>query len=295
MVGEIERITALIAQEVAIDAALVAVVAAHDLGTFVGGTHTEGCLAAVAAVRADRRDVIHLPGPGLVAIGTGGQRADRANIDTHAALFAVQARQVVRRKLGGNVGSNDGSGSAVLDAKCEHVHAFAAHAHAAVAKNAAWAIKEDDRGPLLLFAMVLGLGVEAFPGAVLVGHVLQLALAAGVAHGAVKRVIAEQKFERGLAGLRDLGRFGLHNHARGDRGGAGGLQLGQLFDPHDAHAAGSLQREAGVVAKGGNFDTGGLAGVDEQRARGGGECFAVYGERYVWHVRCPYGLNNVIC
>ena len=131
--------------------------------------------------------------------------------------------------------------------------------------------------------MVLGLGVEAVGGAVLEGHVLQLALAAGIADGAVERMVAEQQLQRGLAGLGDLGRLGLDDHAFGDRRGAGGLQLGHLLDADDAHAAGGLQREAGVVAEGGDLDARGLAGLDEQRARGCGELFAVYGKGYVSH------------
>ncbi len=39
MVGEIERVTALDAEEVAIDAALVAVVAAHDFHAGIGTAH----------------------------------------------------------------------------------------------------------------------------------------------------------------------------------------------------------------------------------------------------------------
>ena len=173
--------------------------------------------------------------------------------------------------LGGDVRRDDGGGAAVLDAEREDVHAFAAHAHAAIAEDAARAVEVDDRRPLLLFAVVLGLGVEAVGRAVLEGHVLQLALAAGVADGAVERVVAEQQLQRGLARLRDLGRLGRDDHALGDRRGAGGLQLRHLLDAHDAHAAGGLQREAGVVAEGGNLDAGGLAGVNQQRARGCGE------------------------
>jgi hypothetical protein len=137
--------------------------------------------------------------------------------------------------------------------------------------------------------MIFGLGVEGVGGAVLEGHVLQLALATGVADGAVERMVAEQHLQRGFAGLGDFGGLGLDDHALGDRSGAGGLQLGHFLDADDAHAAGGLQREAGVVAEGGDLDAGGLAGFNEQGARGGGELLAVYNERdvgfgYVWHV-----------
>ena len=161
-------------------------------------------------------------------------------------------------RLGGwDIGGDDGGGAAVLDAEREDVHAFAAHAHAAIAEDAAGPVEEDDGGPLLLFAVVLGFGVEGFCGAVLEGHVLELALAAGVADGAVEGMVAEQELERGFAGLRDVGGLGEDDHAFGDRCGAGGLELGHLFDADDAHAAGGLQREARVVAEGGDLDAGG--------------------------------------
>src|SRR5438552_18756415 len=99
---------------------------------------------------------------------------------------------MVGRRLGRDVGSDDGGCAAVLDAEREDVHALAAHPDAAVTQNAAWAVEVDHRRPLLLFAVVLGFGVEAVGGAVLEGHVLQLALAAGVADRAVERSVAEQ-------------------------------------------------------------------------------------------------------
>jgi len=74
--------------------------------------------------------------------------------------------------------------------------------------------------------VLLGLGVEAFARAILEGHVLQLALTAGVADRAVERMVAQQKFNRSLARLRDFIRLGDEDLALGDGGGAGGLQLG---------------------------------------------------------------------
>jgi hypothetical protein len=131
--------------------------------------------------------------------------------------------------------------------------------------------------------VLLDLNKFRFARAVLEGHVLQFALAAGVADGTVERVVAEQELECRFAGLRDFRALGGDHHAFGDRGGAGGLKLGNFFEAHDAHAAGSLEREAGVVAEGGNLDAVGAAGLNEQRARGCGELFAVDGECYVSH------------
>ena len=58
--------------------------------------HAERGLAAVAAMRADGGDVVHLPRARLVAIGAGGERADRADIDAHAAFFAVEMVAFIR-------------------------------------------------------------------------------------------------------------------------------------------------------------------------------------------------------
>jgi hypothetical protein len=57
------------AEEVAVDAGLVAIVGADDLYSIVGLADAEGDFTAVAAVSADGGDVIHLPGAGLVAVG----------------------------------------------------------------------------------------------------------------------------------------------------------------------------------------------------------------------------------
>ncbi len=140
--------------------------------------------------------MVHLPWPRLVAIAAAGQCADGTNVDAHAALLAVETVAAI--------GRNDGAYAAILHAERPHVHAFAAHARAAIAENAARPIVEHCGRPLLLVAVLLGLGVEAFAGAVLEGHVLQLALAAGVADRAVERMIAEEEFDGSFAGLRDL-------------------------------------------------------------------------------------------
>ena len=181
------------------------------------------------------------------------------------------------------VGRDDGAGAAVLHAQRPDVHAFSADADAAVAKDAAGAIKVNDGGPLLLVAVLLDLDKFRFVRTVLEGHVLQLALAAGIAHRAVERMIAEQHFDGGLASLRDFRTFGGDDHALGDGRGAGGLQLGHFLDADDAHAARGLQRKARIVAEGGNLDAVGTAGFNEQGARGCGELLAVDSEGNVSH------------
>ncbi len=246
VVREVEGVAPLDAQEVIVDAALVAVVAAHNLHAGIGAAHAQRGLAAIAAMGADGADMLHLPGTGLVAIRARGERADRANVDAHAALFALQVIFFI--------GRNDGTDTAVLHAQRPHVHAFAADAHAAVAQDAARPVEEHHRRPLLLILVLLGLHVPGFGGAVGERHVLQFAFAARVAHRAVQGMVAEQQLDHRLTGLAYFFIVAGDDHALADHRGARGLQLGHLFDLHQAHAAGALQRQVGVVAERGHFN-----------------------------------------
>ena len=243
-------------------------------------------------MRADGGDVVHLPGARLIAIAAAGERANGADVDAHAALLAVELAGLA---VGSNVvGGDDGDDAAILHADGPHVHALTAHADAAVTEDAAGAVVVDGGRPLLLVAVRLGLGVKAFACAVLEGHVLQFALAAGIADGAVEGVVAKQEFDGGFARLDDFRRLGDKDLALRDGGGAGGLQLGHFFLADQAHAAGGLQAEAGVVAEGRDFDAGFAAGFNEQHARGSGELFSVDGESYVWHLNpCALALFDL--
>ena len=76
------------------------------------------------------------------------------------------------------------------------------------------------------------------------------------------------------------------------------MQLGNFLLAHDAHAAGGLQGEAGIVAEGGNLDAGLAAGVNEQRARGSGQLLSVDCEGYVGHFSLDpsgLGLKSLSC
>src|ERR1700751_5781983 len=90
MIREVESVATLDAEEVSVRAALVAVIAADNFHSRVGAAHSERGFAAVAAMRADSADVLHLPRTGLVAICAGSQGTDGANVDTHAAFFALE-------------------------------------------------------------------------------------------------------------------------------------------------------------------------------------------------------------
>src|SRR5205823_556401 len=146
---EIEGISALDTQEVTINAALIAVIAANDLHAAIRPPHSQSCLAAIGTVGAGRVHVRHFPRPSLVAICTGRERAHRTYVNAHAALFALQVVLFVRR--------DHRHHTAVLHAQRPHVHGLAANAYAAVTQNAARAVEVHHRRPLLLFAVVLGL------------------------------------------------------------------------------------------------------------------------------------------
>ena len=131
--------------------------------------------------------------------------------------------------------------------------------------------------------MLLEFDVLRFGGAVGESHVLQFALAAGIAHRAIQRMIAEQHFHHAFARLANFVGVGGDHHAFGDHRSAGGLQLRHLLDFHQAHAACALQRKIRVVAERRHFDAHGLAGFDQQRPRRRGDLLAIDSDDYISH------------
>jgi hypothetical protein len=95
-VHEVESVAALHAQELAVDSGMIAVISTNDRVV----SNSERGLAAIAAMRADRADVLHLPGPGLVPVSPTRERANGTDIDAHSALIALQVIVVVRNDLG---------------------------------------------------------------------------------------------------------------------------------------------------------------------------------------------------
>src|SRR4029077_7170381 len=70
MIREVKPIPPLDAEKVSVRAALVTVIAAHNLQPGVGAPHTQRRLASIAAMCAHGADVLHLPGTRLVAISS---------------------------------------------------------------------------------------------------------------------------------------------------------------------------------------------------------------------------------
>src|SRR5258708_3157390 len=107
MMIEVECVAPFDAQEFAIDTGVVAVVAANDLVV----AHAQRGFASVRAVGANGADVLHFPRTRLIAISAAGEGADRADVDTHTALIALEVVLVVRRNLGGDAAVDDSQGA----------------------------------------------------------------------------------------------------------------------------------------------------------------------------------------
>src|SRR2546427_13221958 len=99
-------------------------------------------LAAVRTVRANRRNVLHLPWARFIAIRPARQRSHGANINAHPALFALQVILTV--------GDNHAVRAAHAHAQRLHVHAFIAYAHAAEAQDATRRLVVHEFRPLFL-------------------------------------------------------------------------------------------------------------------------------------------------
>ena len=231
MLREIKAEAPLHAQEILVDAGKVAIIGAQDFVI----AHAQRGFAAIRAMRADRGNILHFPRPRLVTIRAAGQRAHRANINAHAALFAFQVVFAIR--------NDDRVGAAHADAERLHVHAFIANAHAAIAKDAARGIVINQVRPLFFRPVNLFFREAAGVRAVTENHVLQFAFAALVANRAIQRVVAQQKFQHHLARVAHRLRIRAHHHALGHHLRAAGLQLGHLFHFDQAHAASGLQRQ----------------------------------------------------
>ena len=229
VVDEIPGEASLDAEELAVDAGRVTVIGAEYFVVL----YTERGLAAVAAVVADGSGVLQLPGAGLVAIRAAGERADRADVDAHAALLAVELVVPVR--------NNFRMRPAESDAQRIDVHRFVADPHAAITENAARGVEVDQRRELFLRNVDFFHGEAALGSSVTEDHVLELAFAALVADRAVERVVDEQKLQGRLPGLCHLLGLGSDFHAFGDDGGAGRLQFWNFCDLHHAHPAGGLE------------------------------------------------------
>src|SRR5262249_33477287 len=219
---------ALHAKKIPVDAGHIAIVRAQDFVV----AHPESGLATVRTVCAHRRRIVHFPRTRLVTVGAARERAHWANVDAHAALFAIEVIFAI--------GNDDAVGATHAHAERLYVHAFVAYAHAAETQDAARRVVVDEVRPLLFGSMNLFLDETRGVCAVTKDHVLQFALAAFVADRAIEWVIGEQELQHVLAGVAHLLGVRFDDHAFGGDQRARGLQLWKFLDFHQTHAARGL-------------------------------------------------------
>ncbi len=219
----------------------------------------EGHRAAVAAVTADAVDLVELPRPGLELEGPGQDGADRAHRDALAAELAVQSAVEGGGDLRFEAAVDEGVGAVGDD--------FVADTGTFAAQHATVHVALDQRVDLV-GGQVEGRALEAVAvDSELVGQILQVALAALVAHRAFEHVIDQQKLQNGLADLEDIVTVGRDGHPLGDRGGTRRDKASlHLLHFHQADPAGAIGQEFLGVAEDRNIDPGFLGGfVDGRR------------------------------
>ena len=206
----------------------------------------------------DGGNVLDLPGPRAEAIGRRRQRADRAELEDVAGEVRAVGLVLERR--------DDGARAAVQRHELAVLRHALREAGAAVAEDAALAIERDQRRDR--DRLVEGALGEAHPrraGAPAEGEVLQRALAALVAVGAVEWMVQKDELEHRVLAL---GRLRARLRGREDeavlRGHrAGGLELRHALDLAEAHPAGADRRaEPRLVAEDRNLDPGFERGLD---------------------------------
>ena len=252
------------------EAALVADPLVVDLHVFAADNATQRVrarvkahVAADGALRADRRRALNLPGAEGKARHAVGQRTHRAEVDDVAARLGIHRLAVL------NV--DDRRPAALKERQLRAVLPLLQVADAAPAEHAALLVEHDGiRDHVVLFLLPLGFDQLADAGAKAHGLVLQGALTALVADGAIQRVVEQQKGQVRLLHILHRLRVGLDHHIRGHRHRAGRLQHHptRAGDFHQAHAAAGHRVELGVAAKDGDLDVQLGGGIHHQRALG---------------------------
>ena len=269
-VGEhLEAVAAAVAEPAVVDLGVVA--PEHPFHLLVADGEADVALAR--AERADRAGLLDVPGPGAEAVGVVGQGADRAELGDVA---------VERGDVGAVVeGADEGAVAALQQLQLGVFGDLLAEAHAAVAEDAALAVDRDQRREFdRLLEVALFVDHAAFARAPALRDVLQRALAALVADGAVERVVDEQELDHRALGVLDLLGAGVDDHPLAHRGRAGGLQFRDPLDLDQAHAAGADRlAELRLVTEDRDLDVALAGGVVQHLALAGDDLAAVDRQR----------------
>ena len=228
----------------------------------------------------DRRGLLEEPHPLLEEEVLVEERADRTDVRHVAGELVVEGASREDVDLLHR--------AAAVDDELGGAGHLAGEAHAPRAHDAAVGVEKDVGADVLLRLLDLGLGEATLPAAVLVGVVLQMALAGLVADRTVHRVVDQQVLhDRLLVGDR-LGAVGVHDHAVRRGLLAGGHELRNLLklaglgvllpDLGEADAAARDHREAGVVAVVRDLELGVEGGLEDALAGAERHFLAVDGQ-----------------
>ena len=149
------------------------------------------------------------------------QRPHRTQVHHVRAEFVVEAHAREHINLLGR--------ATTINNQLPRARDLLGEANTAGAHDATVGIQQDMLANVLLGGLDLGFEEAAFGPSVLVGVVLQVALARLVAYGAIHRVVDQQVFHDRLLVADGFGRIGVHHHALTARGLARGDQLGPSF------------------------------------------------------------------
>ncbi len=275
LVGPAEREAVLVGDPLLVDLGVVTGEAAHHLAAAV----VDPDRRAAGVVLGDRRRRDEVEGPRAEAVRRGGQRADRADLDGVAGEVALERLLLVDPDL---------LERAALDERDEGVAGdLLGEAGAARAQHAALAVEQDLGGDVdRLGVEPLVLGEPGLAAAVAHRLVLQRALAALVADGAVERVVDQQELHLSLLGLVGdrRGGLGVDHHPLGDGDRARGLRLGhptavaRVGDLDQALPAGADRRQQRVVAEPRDLHADPLGRPDHQGVLGHRDLDAVDGQ-----------------
>src|ERR1700682_792385 len=272
VIHEVETVAARVAQPAIVDARVFARHVSHD--AVIARLHLG--VAAHGAAVTDGRRAAHVPGAGAEAPVGAGQRSHRAQLHDVALEGAFHGLPVE--------GPDHGVHATVEEHQLALLRDFVEVAQAALARDATFHVEHDPPGQRNRFGVFHLLFEEpARTATVVEAEILQVALPAFVADGAVEGGVYGQEIQHALPRLQHLGALRGDIHAGGDSDGATGRELGLALDLHHAHAAGADGVELAVVAEIGHRGAIVDAHVEQRGALGGNHLAAVDGD--VDHLR----------